>query len=141
MKQTIWILFFALAACNTIISGDELTKSDIQQIQKLGLLEKDETILRFYSEYKKSVAGNFFTNKRIASYWQDENDKSKNNINIAYFKDIISIDTVYNAGATYSPYMNVMRKDSSKFKVCFDGEKNEIRKTFMEAIAIWKENQ
>ncbi len=141
MKQTIWILFFVLPACNGIISGDKLTKSDIQRIQKLGLLEKDETILKFYSEYKKSVAGNFFTNKRLASYWLDETDKSKNNINTAFYQDIISIDTVCNAGTTYSPFMNVMRKDSSIFKVCFDGEKNEIRKTFVEAITKWKENQ
>lgn len=141
MKQTIWIIFFVLTACNSIISGDKLTKSDIQRIQKLGLLENDETIIRFYSEYKKSVAGNFFTNKRLASYWLDENDKTKNIINTAFYKEIITIDTVFYAGATYSPYMNVMRKDSSTFKVCFDGEKNEIRKTFIEAITKWKENQ
>ena len=138
MKQYFLILFFALAACNNITSGDRLSEVDIVRIQQLGLLEKDERIIKFYSEFKNSVTGNFFTNKRLAAYWQDEDDKSKNSITTAYYSDIVSIDTVFNAGATYTPYLLVMQKDSSTFKVCFDGKKDEVRKTFIEVISLWK---
>ena len=138
MKLTIWILFFALLACNSITTGDHLSNEDIKRIQQMGLLEKDEQILKFYSEFKHSVAGNFYSNQRLASYWQDEHDQSKNTINPAFYTDIISIDTVCNAGVTNSPYMLVMQKDSSTFKVCFDGNLEEIRRTFTEAINIWK---
>ncbi len=141
MKLNIWILVFALTACNKITTGDKLDKKDIRRIQQLGLLDKGETIIKFYSEFKNSVAGNFFTNKRLASYWQDEQKNSKNKVNSAFYRDIISIDTVFYAGATYSPYMSVMRKDSSTFKVCFDGNRGEIRRTFLEAIETWRKNK
>ena len=138
MKNILLILFFAVDACNHITPGNKLSDKDIQRIKTLGLLENDERIIQFYFEAKKSVAGNFFTNKRMACYWLDENDESKNEIHSAFYNDIIAIDTVINEGATYSPYMMVTCKDSSSFKVCFNGSKNEIRKTFNAAIAKWK---
>lgn len=131
-------MLILIIACNKITSGDNLTKSDIQKIQELGILNKSEKIIKFYSEYKNNVAGNFFTDKRVASYWQDENDKTKNELNSAFYQDITKIDTVAYAGATYSPYINVTRKDNTTFKVHFDGERKEVQKTFKEVISIWK---
>src|SRR4051812_4532650 len=86
-----------LTACNHIQTGDTLSKTDIDRIQKLNLLDKDEKIYKFYSEFKSDVAGNFFTNKRLGKYWIDKKDKTKDQISFAYYLDIKSIDTVYNA--------------------------------------------
>ncbi len=138
----IWcILFFIISSCNGISTGKDLSSIDRLRIEKLGILDKDEEILKFYSEYKNSVAGNFFTNKRVAEYWQDERGKQKNQINSAFYFEIISIDTVCFAGLTYSPYMLVTKKDSSTFKVCFDGTRKELNKTFTEAIELWHEHR
>ncbi len=133
-------MFILFIACNKITTGDNLTKSDIQRIKELGILNEDEKIIKFYSDYKNNVAGNFFTDKRIASYWQDENNKKRNKINSVYYQDVKRIDTVTYAGATYSPYLMVICKDSTTFKVYFDGEKSEIQKTFKEVISMWKSN-
>ncbi len=141
VKTIIGAIFFLFITCNKITSGNDLTKSDIQKIKELKILNDNEKIIKFYSEYKKDVAGNFFTNKRIASYWLDENNKTKNEINSAFYQDVIRLDTVIYAGATYSPYINVMRKDSTTFKVSFDGEKTEIQKIFKEVILIWKSHK
>lgn len=141
IKILIGSIFFLFIACNKITSGNNLTESDIQKIKELGILNDNEVIIKFYSEYKKNIAGNFFTNKRIASYWKDENNKTKNKINSAFYEDVIRMDTISYPGATYSPYINVMRKDSTTFKVCFDGEKVEIRKIFKEVISIWRSNK
>ncbi len=141
IKILIGAIFFLFIACNKITSGNDLSESDIQKIKELGILDDNEGIIKFYSEYKKNVAGNFFTNKRIASYWKDENNETRDKINSAFYKDIIRMDTITYAGASFSPYINVMRKDSTIFKVCFDGEKAEIRKTFEEVISIWKSNK
>src|SRR5436305_13303777 len=94
---------------NHIETGDTLSETDIEYIQSLNLLDKDEKIYKFYSEYKKKVAGNFFTNKRIAKYWIDERNKEKNQISFAFYSDIKSINTVYNPGATYCPYMLITK--------------------------------
>ena len=109
--------FFCSCSNNHIETRDTLSKADIEYIQSLKLLDKGEKFCKFYSEYKKKVAGNFFTDKRIATYWIDERNKKKNKISFAFYPDIKSIDTVYEAGVTYSPYMLVTKKDNTKFKV------------------------
>lgn len=88
----------------------------------------------FYSEDKPSIAGNFFTDKRIASYWVDDRERT---VESAYYSEIISIDTVFNAGATYCPYMLVTRWDSSSFKVCVEGNHELIQAFFEDAIKLW----
>ena len=130
-----------LAACNHIRTSDTLSKIDIDRIQKLNLLDKGEKIYKFYSEFKSDVAGNFFTDKRLATYWIDKKDKSKDQISFAYYPDIKTIDTVYNAGTTYCPYLLVTKNDGSQFKVCVDGKKKEIKEFFEEAITNWKNNK
>jgi hypothetical protein len=138
-----YLLYFLLTitvfSCNKIEKGETLSKDDLAYIQSLGLLENNESIIKFYSEYKNSVAGNFFTDQRMASYWIDPKDSNKNHVSFAYYKDISSIDTNYmSTSLTFSPYMMVTKKDSSKFKVCADGEKAEIKAFFEEAISKWK---
>lgn len=138
--NTSWILLL-LFSCNQIESGNTLSKSDINYIKNLKLLDDDEKIYKFYSEYKKKVAGNFFTDKRIATYWIDARNAEKNEVAFAFYKDIASIDTVYNAGVTYSPYMLVTKRDSTQFKVSVDGEKEEIKSFFEDALREWKRNR
>lgn len=132
--------FIFLNSCkNKIQTHESLAKQDIERIQKLDLLNKDEKIYKFCSEFKNSVAGNFYTDKRLASYWLDEHDQSKNKVQYAFYKDIAKIDTVYNAGTTYCPFLLVIRNDSSSFKVCVEGTKTEITDFFKDAIDKWRQ--
>jgi hypothetical protein len=139
-KYPFYFLFIVTVfSCNKIETGETLSKNDLAYIKSLGLLENNESIIKFYSEYKNSVAGNFFTNYKMASYWIDERDSTKNYVSFAYYKDIASIDTNYmSSSLTYSPYMVVTKRDGSSFKVCADGNKAEIKAFFEEAITIWK---
>jgi hypothetical protein len=70
VKKYYLIIAIILFSCssNHIETADTLNKADIEYIQSLHLVDKDEKIYKFYSEYKKKVAGNFFTNKRIVKY-------------------------------------------------------------------------
>jgi len=135
--RKVLLLLFILSACTQIKRGDKLSKADLERLQKLNLLDEDEIILKFYSEFKNNVAGNFITNKRIAKYWIDEKDNSRNQISYAYYRDIDSIDTVYYAGATYCAYMLITKIDKSNFKVCVDGKREEIKSFFEQAIDKW----
>ncbi|MBE8726490.1 hypothetical protein [Flavobacterium hungaricum] len=132
------IVFLILFSCNKIETGETLEKKDLDNIKSLKLLKDGEIIFGFYSEYKKSVAGSFFTNQRIASYWVDERNSKKNEINSAYYKEIVEIDTVFNAGATYTPYILVTKTNGKSFKVRVDGDKKEIKTFFEGAIRQWK---
>lgn len=138
--NTVLVLLFVIS-CNKIEYNGTLEDKDLKYITSLKLLENDETIFKFYSEYKKKVAGNFFTDRRIATYWINERNSDKNNINFAFYPDIKKIDTIYNAGLTYNPYMIITRMDGSNFKVSVNGEKGEIKSFFEGAIRNWKKSK
>ena len=130
-----------LVSCNKIKTGATLSPADIQHIQSLNLLDQDEKIYGFYSEYTNRVAGNFFTNKRMATYWLDEQRHDNNKLEFAFYTDIKSVDTVYKAGTTYCPYMLVIRNDDTKFKLSVDGRKEEVKHFFEEALSQWEQNR
>ena len=138
LSKLLFLLLFCSACGNNIETGDSMKKQDFDRLYSLNLLDTNERLYKFYSEFKNSVAGNFYSDKRLASYWLDERDTSKNKVEYAFYKDIAKIDTVYYAGATYCPYMRITRTDSSSFKVCVDGKRQEITDFFNEAIRIWK---
>ena len=130
-----------LVSCNKIETNDTLNKSDISLIQDLNLIDENERIIKFYSEYRKENSGNFFTNKRVAKYWIDKEDESKNVINSAFYKDIKSIDTVYNAGLTYCPYLMISKIDGTSFKVSVEGDKTEVKSFFVDLLKEWDKNK
>jgi len=135
------IILILLFSCNSIETGETLSKDDITYIKNLGLLDDNETIIKFYSEYKNRVAGNFISNKRIGEYWVDKKEKNRNSINYAFYKDIKNIDTVYYAGATYAPYMLITKMDNTRFKVNVDGTKKEIKSFFEDGLKRWHQAQ
>ncbi|WP_430896730.1 MULTISPECIES: hypothetical protein [unclassified Paraflavitalea] len=135
----ILLILCSIGCGNKIETADTLSKNDIDRLRSLKLLDQNERLFQFYSEFKNSVAGNFYTDKRIASYWLDEHDQSKNKIQFAFYRDIAKIDTIYYAGATYSPYMSIERNNGSSFKVSVNGTKDEISHFFNEAIYKWRQ--
>jgi hypothetical protein len=142
LRISFLILVFCLAlGCQEIETHKSLSKEQIKYIKSLGLLYEDEVIIKFYSEHTQKAAGNFFTDKRMAKYWIDKNDSSKNQRNSALYKEILNIDTVYSPGFTYCPYMMVHKKGGQSFKVCVEGEKEEVKSFFEEALALWKKEK
>lgn len=127
-----------MISCNKIETQQTLNQADIKFIKNLNLLEDKEVIYKFYSEYKKEYAGNFFTNRRVATYWIDKRDKTKNIIQFAYYDDIANMDTIYKVGLTYSPYILITKKKGDTFKVSVDGDKKEIKSFFEDVLAEWR---
>ena len=136
-----YLLFILLSCSNQKIeTGQTLKKETADIIRSLGLLGDSEQIIQFYSNYEQSKAGSFFTNKRIAHYWLDDNDKNKNDTSYAFYPDIVAIDTTVTVPDTYAPYLTVTKKDSSQFRLYVEGRKSEIRAFFEEAILTWKKS-
>lgn len=137
----IFLLGFISCTNEKIETGQTLEKETRDLIKSLGLLSEDEKILKYYSNFEKDKAGNFFTTKRIAHYWLDDYDDAKNDTSFAFYEDVAYIDTIYKVFDTYAPYMEITKNDSSKFKIYVEGRKNEIQIFFEEAILTWKKNK
>ena len=136
-----FISLTCLLSCSNekIETGNTLDKQTVSLIKSLGLLDKNEQIIKYYSNFEKDKAGSFFTNKRVAHYWLDMHDRNKSDSTFALYNDIISIDTVYEVPDTFSPYMEMTLKDSTTFRAYVGGTKNEIKSFFEDAIATWKQ--
>ena len=131
------LILLLLSSCqNKIESNETLNIADLQRIKKIKLLDNDEKIIQFYSEFKNKIAGNFYTNKRMAKYWLDEKDTLKNKIEFAYYKDIIKLEPLYKVGLTYCPYILVTKSNNETFKVCVDGTEKEKKYFYTEAVKM-----
>lgn len=130
-----------LFSCNKIKKGDDLSESELSHIRGLGLLEEGERIVKFYSEFKSDVAGNFYTNKRVATYWIDQRNSDKDEIDYAFYSEIESVDTVSYAGLTYSPFIRITKKDKTQFKVSVNGKKEEVKSFFNEVLTLCEQGR
>lgn len=134
------LILLLFTTCNKIHQGKELGQKDIDLLRSLNLLDEEENVISFYSNYKKSVAGNFYTDKRVATYWLDKNPNKEQKIEFACYQDILQVDSVFSVGATYAPYLLITRKDSSQFKVYVDGDAKEKTVFYQDVVAHWKQN-
>lgn len=99
LQVSLLSLFFcclaAICGCGGIKSEKEISLKERKYLGQLGLLDGDEKIILFDSQggfikpWKQS--GNFFTDKRIASYWIDERHKSRSHKHSAFFGEIDTI--------------------------------------------------
>ena len=140
-RNLIFLVLVSISCQNKIESNETLNNADLERIRKINLLDDDEKIIQFYSEFKNNIAGNFYTNKRIANYWLDEKVFSKNKIEFAYYKDIIKIEPFYKVGISYCPYILVTKTNNEKFKVCMNGTEKEKESFFIEAEKMWNKNK
>lgn len=142
MRKYIFVfLLLSLISCNQIENNKTLNQDDINFVKTLKILDTDETIYKFYSENTNETAGNFFTNKRVASYWIDKHNSEKNEINFAFYNSIIKIDTITKVGLTYCPYALITRNDGSTFKLSVEGKKQEVKSFFTDLLFHWRNNK
>lgn len=130
MKNYLLCLSIFLLSCNKIEPGSSLTNSQLNFLRSLNLLDPDEAVLSFYSTYSRSANGNFITNKRIASYWIDYRDPSRDRTQYAYYTDIAGLDSSFTGSLTFCPYITVKRKNGEEFKAYFNDNDAELKKLY-----------
>lgn len=132
---TLSLLFSSCSA--KIVDGTKLPISTITHIQKLGILEKDERILYFYTSFNIRTSGNFITERRVASYWQCNSPKD-DYIKSAFYNEIKSINVRYGDGFEFTSAFIIELNNGHKFEVYFNGSKEEIDKLYKKIIYLWE---
>lgn len=143
MKKTgiLILLIINLIGCTLIKNDNKLSESDLKYIRSLGMIDEDENILKFSNSMNIKTSGNFITDKRIASYWIDKDD-NKSYKDFAFYSDIVKIDSVDNTNAlTYASYLEITKRDSSRFKVYIDGDKDKYHSFIRIANTKWGERK
>jgi hypothetical protein len=105
-------------------------------IRKLGLLEDGETIEQFFGSNSFQHSGSFFTNRRIAYFYIDEDERE---VVSARYNEIDSIVlTDKTKAVTYASYLTVYKKDQTNFAVYADLDSANLYAFFNAAEANLK---
>ena len=140
IKYLIIIILF-ISCDNGIKKGSELTQTDLNYIQQIGLKDENENVILFASQLDNQTSGNLITDKRLASYWIDKQKEIKN-VNSALYSEIDTILTKdLSNSLTYASYIKVVKKDNSEFKVHVDDNAKMTKKFFETAISEWKKRR
>jgi hypothetical protein len=137
------VLGLVITSCGKDVeTGDDLSKQDKEFIKKLGILENDENIILFDSQgggfNGLKTSGNFFTDKRIASYWIDTNDTSKTSIDYAFYPDIDTLRRYPKfKSLTYASYLEVHKRNGKIFKAYVSADSAGTWEFFNRALEEW----
>lgn len=123
-------LFYSIFLCSSLFifsctsnNENNLTSEDKSYINKVIPFEENEVIELFETNgglKGVKTSGNFITNKRLSTYWVDDNEK---NINFAFYKEIDSIKYVdRRAASTFASYIEVYSQIKGNFKVYIDAD-------------------
>jgi hypothetical protein len=138
IKCILFVFIFVLLGCTEkVVSGDKLSKTTIQYIQGLGILDNDEQILYYYTSLNKRASGNFITKKRVASYWQN-NSQKEDYVRSAFYNEIKSINVKYGDGFEFTSALIIEINSGNKFEVYFNDTKEKMDKLYAEVLKLWK---
>lgn len=134
------VLLCILSSCisTPIQDGASLSETELAYLQELKLLDDDEEVILFSSNFNFESSGNFITNKRVASYWITGNIHEKN---YAFYKNVDSIIVTYGSG-TVTTKINVIKIKGKAFEVYIDDDKareEEFVNQLNEFIALAKD--
>lgn len=146
MKYDKWVILAIITAGTILLScdhsarnGTELSEADRDYLKGLGLLEDNENVILFDRQSDFETSGNFFSDRRIASYWIDKRDETKSSVDFGLYSEI---DTILakdlSHSLTYASFLEVVKHDGKTFKVYVDGDSNEVRTFFNRAISAWR---
>lgn len=139
------LILVVITSCDRKLdAGNDLSNKDKEFIRSLGVLDNNENIILFDSQGSgfnaRETSGNFFTDKRIASYWIDHRDPSKTSIEYAFYVDI---DTIWRypkfRSLTLASYLEVHRRDGTKFKVYVSTDSVRTWDFFNKALEQWSQ--
>jgi hypothetical protein len=132
-----------LASCSLKAKNENnLTHKDLQFIRDLGILDSNETILLFesnggLSDLKQS--GNFVTEKRVASYWI-ENNLTEKNFAIYSQIDSMKLNNKTNA-VTLASSITIYAKDNKTFELYIEADSTRLNQFYNQTVQLWKKNK
>ncbi len=136
------ILFLAVSCSWTEKNENNLSAKDLSFIRSLGILDTDEKILLFESNGGISglkQSGNFVTDKRIASYWIENN---KTEMNFAFYAQIDSMKLNDKTTAvTMASSITIYANDNTTFELYVDADSARLNQFYNQTIQLWEKNK
>ena len=116
------ILLFSLLSTanffpsNLVVRGDDLWQKEIRFMQRLGVMTPEEELRYFYSAamFSFSEDGNGLTDKRVFSYWKDEQSDTIQK-QTAYFEEIAAVSESYARNELEDTVVTITTRSGNEF--------------------------
>jgi len=133
------LISFLMSCSSNNRNENNLTPQGIEYIKTTCALDKDETILLFetnagFRGYKQG--GNFITNKRVASYWLKNEEKSVDSANYQEIDSIKLNDRI--TAITLASSLSIYKSNGTKFELFIDADSSRLISFYTKLIEIWK---
>lgn len=129
MKSSFFFLAsLLLFSCDYTKDQDKVENVDLSYLESLGLLSKGEKLIWFDSQLTQKESGNFLSDKRIASYWMDQNypEKSYQSYFLMEVVDSVRLEDK-SKSISYASYFEVFSNGES-MKVYVEKESETLQK-------------
>ena len=145
MAATSFMVFGLLTVTGHIpdsaaMPGDELHESTLSMLREEGVLGEDEEILYYYSDgvFSFREDGNFFTDRRVVSYWLADDDIVMEDV---AYPEIADITAAFDDTLFANSKILVEQVDGDSFYLAVSNE-SDLDEEFVELlIATWVENR
>ena len=108
----ILIIIVLITGCaEKLKHGNEISIKQKQFLRNLGLICDNENIILFSASGDIMKSGNFFTNKRVASYWLGRREPA---LHYSIYSDIVNIELVLSQHWSLAHKINIIRKDQTQ---------------------------
>jgi hypothetical protein len=136
------ILFLAVSCSWSEKNENNLSAKDLSFIRSLGILHTNEKILLFESNGGISglkQSGNFVTDKRVASYWIENNLTEKN---FAFYSQIDSMKLNNKTTAvTLASSISIYKHDNTTFEIYVDVDSSRLNQFYNQTVQLWEKNK
>lgn len=133
---------FSIVPSTQVIEGEKLYSFHESFFESIGALDEDEKVLYFYStgflSYKED--GNFFTDRRVVSYWRDPGPEEFH-IAQAEYSEIQSIDPEFTDSFLDDSIIKITLKDDTHFSLYVSNELGKDHVFYESLKRRWRLNQ
>jgi hypothetical protein len=138
LPTVVLLLLILLTSCGHQ-TEQNLSSEEQKYIRQLGLLDDGEIIRRFEGNTSFGHSGSFFTNRRIAGFYVDDDEKETHS---AFYGEIDSLTlTDKTQAVTLASYVTVYPAGESPFQVYIDLDSAGIHSFFEAAESAWKNHR
>lgn len=126
-----------LIPSSDVEKGSRIWSHDLRFMKREGVLPATENIQYFFSNDFWSIRadGNGFTENRVFSYW-NENDQLS--IEKASYRNIKGIDVQYGQSSSADTIVTISRLDDSNFMLFLSGDKRKDKRFVKKMTELWK---
>ena len=124
------------------VPGEKLPRATVDFLRENGIVEEDETVLYYYGSGLLSLRedGNLFTDRRVISYWEDENEELV--VEWAAYPDVVDIHVDFAPEGAEDASQVAVEKGDGAFLELFVSNEEGRDHAFVDLLRnTWEKNR